>query len=82
MLFLAVAEGTFYPVITLTAAKDSAGGAVEFAKWTLSNVVVTAYHAIDGAEEYAFIFTGAEFKYTPTSGDGSAGYAGRCIIFL
>ncbi len=73
LLFLSVAAGTVYPVVTLSAARTTTGGQIDFAEWTLNNVVFTKYEAADGEEEYAFIFTRAEFKYTPTSSDGSQG---------
>jgi type VI protein secretion system component Hcp len=72
-LFLAAASGTASSVVTLTAAAPIAGGLADYAKWTLSNVVVTNYQATDGVEEYALIFTKAEMTYTPTLADGSPG---------
>ena len=71
LLFLAIAAGTVYPVITLTAARATPAGQTDFAEWTLSNVVFTKYEATDGEEEYAIIFSSADFKYTPTSSDGT-----------
>ena len=73
LLFLAVAEATFYPTITLTAARNVNGGLQTYAQWTLENVVITKYVTADNEDQYDISFTGVDVQFIPTSSTGQQG---------